>query len=354
MNSTNRLVQGFALGAVSCLVLSCTISDHSGKTFEGDSGGGGRAGADGAAGGAGSSARGGATSGGSVGGGGASGASGAGAGGFDRGGASNGGAGVSGGVSNVGGAASANGGASSAMGGAVNMSLGGASQNGGAANGGAANAMGGAVSAGLGGASTANGGNSGNSGVAGAPAGGDGCGQELLSNAGFEQGNANWALQSDFPGIQAIVAANDASLVAEGVAPRDGNYLAWLGGFPDNQFDSHYVGITQVLRIPQGASSLTLKGYIRIKTQEPDPKNTFDRGYIQFEWPDDRPDLLWLPVEWTVDQANNDWAAFSFVKMDTAQIAGKDVMIRLQAETDPSLKTSFWLDSLSLVATCGR
>ena len=100
--------------------------------------------------------------------------------------------------------------------------------------------------------------------------------------------------------------------------------------------------------------TLTLSGYVRIKTEEPDPKETFDRAYIQLEWPDDRPDLLWLPVEWTVDQANSDWVQFSAVKTDTAQIAGQKVMLRARAETDPNLKSSFWVDSLSLVAKCGR
>jgi hypothetical protein len=224
----------------------------------------------------------------------------------------------------------------------------GASGFGGAATGGVS-ANGGVSGSGSGGATASSG-----SGGATATAGSDGCNQELLQNPGFEQGDAAWLLESNFPGIAAIVLGSDSALKAEGVAPKQGSYLAWLGGIPDNPFESYYVSISQVVQLPKGTSTLTLSGYVRIKTEEPDPKETFDRAYIQLEWPDDRPDLLWLPVEWTVDQANSDWVQFSAVKTDTAQIAGQKVMLRASAETDPNLKSSFWVDSLSLVAKCGR
>jgi hypothetical protein len=233
----------------------------------------------------------------------------------------------------------------------------GASGFGGAATGGVS-ANGGVSGSGSGGATASSGSGgataSSGSGGATATAGSDGCNQELLQNPGFEQGDAAWLLESNFPGIAAIVLGSDSALKAEGVAPKQGSYLAWLGGIPDNPFESYYVSISQVVQLPKGTSTLTLSGYVRIKTEEPDPKETFDRAYIQLEWPDDRPDLLWLPVEWTVDQANSDWVQFSAVKTDTAQIAGQKVMLRASAETDPNLKSSFWVDSLSLVAKCGR
>jgi hypothetical protein len=244
-------------------------------------------------------------------------------------------------------------------GGNVSSMAGAASVGGAMAGGGTASGFGGAATGGVSGAAT--GGVSGDGGASGsgsggatASAGSDGCNQELLQNPGFEQGDVAWLLESNFPGIAAIVLGSDGALKAEGVAPKQGSYLAWLGGIPDNPFDSYYVSISQVVELPKGTSTLTLSGYVRIKTEEPDPKETFDRAYIQLEWPDDRPDLLWLPVEWTVDQANSDWVQFSAVKTDTAQIAGQKVMLRASAETDPNLKSSFWVDSLSLVAKCGR
>lgn len=251
-------------------------------------------------------------------------------------------------------------GANSLQGGTSNSQKGGSTGSGSggtlaAAGGAAAGGMAGKASGGTAGKAGTGGTTNGGSGGSGAGTGGsDGCSQQLLKNPGFEQGNSNWTLQSDYPGVSAIVRADDPGLKLEGVAPREGNYLAWLGGIPDNQFESYYVAITQVIHIPAAASSLTLTGYVRIKTEEPDINQTFDRGFIQLEYADDRPDLLWLPAHWTIDQANTDWVRFEAVLMDTSKVIDQDVMLRAQAETDPNLKSSFWLDSLSLVAKCGR
>lgn len=348
MNVENNQLRGLWCAVLFCLASSCSVQDRSGYKYE--------------------SAQGGATEGGAPSGGGPSGGAQAhggvsvneggkqdssrggaglvsGSGGFATGGTNNASAGESGGLSGAGGVSTPMEGGASAGAQAAGASAGlaGANATGGRVGSGGSSSAG-TTAAGAASAGQANGG----------AAGGDGCNQQLLQNAGFEQGNTTWLLESDFPGIAAIVPGSDSGLKAEGVAPKEGNYLAWLGGIPDNKFESYYVSISQVIQIPAGTSMLTLTGFIRIKTEEPDVHNTYDRAFIQLEWPDDRPDLLWLPVEWTIDQANSDWVQFSAVKTETAQIAGQRVMLRARAETDPNLKSSFWLDSLSLVAKCGR
>jgi hypothetical protein len=180
------------------------------------------------------------------------------------------------------------------------------------------------------------------------------CDVELLFNGGFEDGSADWNPSSSWPGTEVIVAAEDSALQAEGVAPQAGAFLAWFGGIEDNEHDGHLVQIEKTFSVPSDASGLQLSGYVWIKTAETELDAAYDTAYVDVL--DQQEQLLWLPSYWSNLDASTGWVAFSeqLLGNDLDRLRGQTVVLRIHSETDPEMKTSFWLDSLSLVATCGR
>jgi hypothetical protein len=292
------------------------------------------------------------------------------------------GSGGAGASSNAGASGSAHAGSGSVMNGD-----GGAEPNAGSGSipvGGNAGALGGAGSAsmagmpavaGAGGALTAGAGGVGSSGLGGMPTGGaggssgasaaggaggetgeiiGGCGRQLLHNANFDAGpTAEWSERSDWsPGLDIIVASDSPALVAEMVAPDSGNYLAWLGGIPDNQFDHHVVILEQTVAIPADAGLLTLSGKTWVKTEE-DESVEADQAYLEFSLDD--------VVEWQAKSLTNldsengsGWVAFTASTSSLERMRGRTLTLVAYSRTDPTLKTSFFIDSLRLEATCDR
>lgn len=178
-----------------------------------------------------------------------------------------------------------------------------------------------------------------------------GCNNELLANADFEQGKAaGWTSTSDWPGIDLIVPKTEPALMAEGVAPYAGTFLAWLGGIPDNEWDHNVTMISQYVQIPATASSLTLSGRHLVKSID-DPSDIYDVSYLEFDLNDK---VVWQSLALTNQSVTNGWVAFDKTTHDLAGLAGKTLLFYAYARTDPTGKSSFFLDSLSLVATCGR
>jgi hypothetical protein len=197
---------------------------------------------------------------------------------------------------------------------------------------------------GLGGA----GGGSGSGGMLG------GCDNQLLANADFEAGpTPSWQEESDKAGLEIIVSASDAELMAEGVAPYAGSYLAWLGGIADNMWDHYDVILRQNVAIPEDASALTLSGFYHIKSDD-SPTTGYDVAYLEFETD---AGTIWQAVHWTnVDQTSS-WQPFTSTTDDTFQLdalRGQTVTFVAYSRTDPTGKTSFFLDNLKLEAECGR
>jgi hypothetical protein len=177
------------------------------------------------------------------------------------------------------------------------------------------------------------------------------CNSELLVNPGFESGkNVGWEETSDWPGIDLVVNEDDAALAEEGVSPHAGSFLAWLGGIPDNEWDHNVTLIQQYVVISATASSLTLSGRHLVKSVD-DPSAEYDEAYLEFDLDDS---VVWQSLRLTNLSASSGWVSFSKTTNDLERLTGKTLLFYAYARTDPTGRTSFFLDSLSLVAGCGR
>lgn len=179
-----------------------------------------------------------------------------------------------------------------------------------------------------------------------------GCDQQLLANADFEAGpSASWGEQSKWPGIEIIVNSANTDLLAEGIAPYAGNYLAWLGGIPDNEWDHYLVILTQDITLPSTAATLTLSGR-RYVTSVDDPSEAFDVAYLEFQT--EAEDLAWQAQAWTNQDTTSGWVPFEASTEVDAKYRGKKLTFVAYSNTDPEGQTSFFLDDLRLEAGCGR
>jgi len=237
-----------------------------------------------------------------------------------------------------------------------------AGMGGGSMAGGAGLGMAGGGASGLGGGGGAGGtgGSAGTGGtipIAGAPNAGSGgvvggCDNQLLANAEFEAGpTPSWGEESTWPGIEIIVATGNSALQAEGVTPYAGNYLAWLGGIPDNEWDHHMVILTQDVTLPADAATLTLSGRRYVKSID-DPSELFDVAYLEFD--DEDGDVVWQAQAWSNQTTTNGWVAFESSTSVATALRGRKLTFVAYSRTDPEGKTSFFLDNLRLEASCGR
>jgi hypothetical protein len=200
------------------------------------------------------------------------------------------------------------------------------------------------------GGSGATGGSGAMGGTGGAPPIG-GCNNQLLVNADFEGGKSSgWTSYSEWPGIDLIVPKTDPALAAEGVQPYAGNFLAWLGGIPDNDWDHYVTMISQYVTIPAEASSLTLSGRYLVQSID-DPGDAYDVSYLEFDVNDA---VVWQALPLTNQTTTNGWVSFTKTTNDLSALGGATTLFYAYARTDLSGKTSFFLDALSLVAGCGR
>jgi len=236
--------------------------------------------------------------------------------------------------------------------------------NGAGGAGGSASGNGGTGTGGNGGTGTGGGGGTGGSGTGGGGTGGSGgsggfsgsepiggCDNQLLENADFEAGpTPSWVESTTWPGLTIVVHKTDPDLVAEGVTPFAGNYLAWLGGVPDNQWDHHMVILKQDVEIPAAASELTLSGRYLILSVD-DPTAEYDESYLEFET---NVGTVWQAQRWTNQNTTNGWTAFERSTNDLSRMGGLTVTFVAYTRTDLTGKTSVFLDSLRLVAGCGR
>jgi hypothetical protein len=178
-----------------------------------------------------------------------------------------------------------------------------------------------------------------------------GCDNQLLHNADFEAGpTSTWNEETTWPGLEIVVPASNVDLVAAGVSPYAGNWLAWLGGVPDNEWDHHRVILRQDVTIPAEASSLTLSGRYYI-TSDDDPNTEYDEAYLEFETDEG---TVWQAQRWTNRSVTNGWMPFERIQTDMNRLGGRVVTFVAYARTDPTMQTSVFLDSLRLEAGCGR
>ena len=228
-------------------------------------------------------------------------------------------------------------------------------------------AEGGSTSAGNGGGVHTSGSGGGPS-TAGAGSGGSpvigACNVNLLRNGDFDAGATEWEQDSEAPGIldvsDLIIADDNAVLAAAKVAPKTGRYLGWLGGVLDEEEGTH-TRLQQAVHIPAKVSKLVVSGWLHIKTTEPDAALSFD--HFELGLLDDG-DGQWLMRTWWLHAAEGNaapmldtWFSFSEELPESAwldQIRGQTLTFIVDAQADTSEVTSFWVDSLSLIATCPR
>lgn len=193
--------------------------------------------------------------------------------------------------------------------------------------------------------------------TAGAPSAGSGnvlggCDNQLLANGDFEAGpTSSWGEESTWPGIEIIVASTNSALVAENVTPYAGTYLAWLGGIPDNDWDHNLVTLTQDVTLPSDAATLTLSGYRWVESVD-DDSGAFDVAFLEFD--DEAGDVVWQAQAWSNQTTTNGWSAFQATTTVEPAYRGQKLTLVAYSNTDPGGKTSFFLDNLVLIASCGR
>ena len=180
----------------------------------------------------------------------------------------------------------------------------------------------------------------------------DGCDGELLENGNFDAGRTAWSESwNNGDPFQIIVPRSHARLSGAGVSPHDGDYLAWLGGIPDDEWNSHTTVLSQQIEIPADAARLTLTGYVWIRSLET-PETKADFAVIELE--NEEGDIPWQIVLWNRDHATSEWVYFERSSTELDFLRGEQLAFVAKARTDLTEETSFWLDSLSFVSSCGQ
>jgi len=124
------------------------------------------------------------------------------------------------------------------------------------------------------------------------------------------------------------------------VDPLTGTFAAWLGGV-----DGVTMTLSQDVSVPAEATGLRLQGYLCMTTEEFFPYDT-----LAIEIRTTSGTLLELLLRWycTDSYRYPSWTLFS-ADVGSAY-AGQTIRLHIRAYCDPSLSTSFFLDSLTLQA----
>lgn len=182
-----------------------------------------------------------------------------------------------------------------------------------------------------------------------------GCFNQLLSNGGFEREHTGWSEVSE--AVHDVVVRRDTPLLlAAGMTPQAGDYLAWIGGIPNGDFRMYHSILLQTVAIPAEAISLTLSGYYWVSQPEPNGVNV-DWAVLETEDPDPNVTALWVIKRFDKDSDNNSngWVRFEVTTLEPALIAaGKTVTVRAASVPNGNGTLSLWLDSLRLEARCPR
>jgi hypothetical protein len=184
------------------------------------------------------------------------------------------------------------------------------------------------------------------------------CG-ELLANGDFDLGaTADWQEHVTYSdSLRIVVPKDDQALAAEDVQPVSGEYLAWLGGIPDNDERRYTSRLHQSVRIPAGTSRLSFSGWIRIKTLETETDVAYDRAYAQIVQVHENPgdsSVLRLFAGWSNRDSGSEWVEFEFTTTELDALRARTLTLEVYSNTDLDNQTSFWFDSLSLYAECER
>jgi Zn-dependent metalloprotease len=146
--------------------------------------------------------------------------------------------------------------------------------------------------------------------------GGGGCGQNLITNGGFESGATGWSATS--------------GVLNTGSNAHAGTRFAWLDGYGFSHTDT----LQQVFSIPANCSA-TLNYYLWIDTED-DPSAAFDK-------------LTLTANGQTIQSFSNLDSGSGYVlrSVSLASFAGQSVTLKWTGTEDASLATNFLIDDVS-------
>jgi hypothetical protein len=183
-----------------------------------------------------------------------------------------------------------------------------------------------------------------------------GCFNQLLGNGAFDAGHAAW--QEVAPVRDVIVGRDYPALVATGVTPQSGDYLAWIGGVQNGQFEMYETTLSQDVAIPTETLSLTLSGYVWV-AQSDLGEMPSDWAVLEFSDPqapldDPYNGLRWQVLLWNDGSVTTGWTHFEVQRTDVEFLRGRTLSLIGSARPAANGTLNVWLDSLRLEARCER
>jgi hypothetical protein len=175
-------------------------------------------------------------------------------------------------------------------------------------------------------------------GRAGGASGPFACSTELLANGGFEAGSEPWI--SFTTGQDPLIYASSDDGY-DGVTPRSGQRLGWLGGVA-----SEVNRLSQTVSLPAGASAVTFAGALRIQILEQHALVDFLRVSLVSDG------QRLAVLEFDNGDATADWFELTGPVVDVTAYAGRTLTLELESEIGAGPGTNFFLDDLTLVVAC--
>lgn len=165
--------------------------------------------------------------------------------------------------------------------------------------------------------------------------------QNLLMNGSFDATPAGtgWIaapIDSTYP-----IVTNDAG----GVPGQSGAYRAWMGGL-ERPVASNKDSLYQEVAIPATTTTLVFNGYYDVRSVEGDA-NVYDRATIELVTTTNTQ----LQLIKSLDDNGETTAWTQVTQPITANVAGQTVRLRFTTASDPYDVTSFFFDTIELVAT---
>ena len=181
----------------------------------------------------------------------------------------------------------------------------------------------------------------GGSGGAGAMggAGGGACAIELLTNGNFD-GMSGWT--ADDPSGRPLIYDQTGLNPVQAPQAHSPPNMAWLG----YNVDDSTVTLSQSVMVPANAITLTVSGFRLIRTDE-DNQSVYDTANLALDSGAGRLNLR--PQPWSNQDRSNTWLDFSYT-IDAAPYAGTTATFVIHVEMDDDVNTSFFFDTLSVVA----
>ena len=154
--------------------------------------------------------------------------------------------------------------------------------------------------------------------------------QQLIGNAGFEQGSSNTAPWTTTSGVV------DSST---GEAAHSGSWKAWMDGYGTTHTDT----LSQDVTIPSTATTATLSFWLHIDTAETTTTVAYDKLTVQIR--NTAGTVLSTLATYSNLNKNTGYAQKSF---DVSSFRGQTIRVYFSATEDNSLQTSFVVDDTAL------